>query len=218
MATTINWNVPNSKIYESGVDRGVLFPRENSIYENGYAWEGLTGITESPGGSEPTDLYANNVKYATMRSAPTFGGTIEAYTYPPEWAACDGSADTLQAGVRVQQQTRQGFGLAYRTWLNSEGAGEQYAYRITLIYGATASPSEASRATINESPEAVTFSWEFTTDPVSVAGHAPTSVMEINSADCSAEFLTWLEEQLYGDGITTPRLPLPDEIIAWTPA
>lgn len=212
----LQWNVGALKQYYTGVSKGVLFPRVGASYPAGIAWEGLTNVTESPGGDEPTDLYANNVKYATMLSAPTFGGTIEAYAYPPEFAICDGMDDSVKAGVLVSMQPRKPFGLAYRVELNSDEEGASMGYQIHLVYGALTKPSEASRATIGESVEASTFSWEFTTTPVNVTGHQPTAHLIITSTEVDAGLLAWLESQIYGGPATPATLPLPDEVLTWT--
>lgn len=214
------WDQTGERLYETGVDHGVLYLLDQTnAYKNGYAWNGLTAVTESPSGAEPTDLYADNIKYLTMRSAETFGATIEAYTYPDEFAECDGSA-SIATGVVIGQQSRKTFGLCYRTTLGNDTDGNDYGYKLHLIYGATASPSEKSYATINDSPDAITFSWEITTTPVNVTGLKPTACITIDSTKADADCLAALEEVLYGkdptgpetgDGVE-PRLPLPDEV------
>lgn len=215
------WDQTGERLYETGVDRGVLYlvGASSGAYDTGFAWNGLTAVTESPSGAEPTDLYADNIKYLTMRSAETFGATIEAYTYPDEFAECDGSA-SIATGVVIGQQSRKTFGLCYRTTLGNDTEGNEYGYKLHLIYGATASPSEKSYATINDSPEAITFSWEITTTPVNVTGLKPTACITIDSTKADADCLAALEEVLYGkdptgpetgDGVE-PRLPLPDEV------
>lgn len=216
MAFLLDWSDGTKKFYENGVSKGVLFPRVGNTYPEGVAWYGLISVTESPEGAEATDLYANNVKYASMLSAETFKGSIEAYTYPPEWAACDGSLESTELGLFISQQARQGFGLAYRTEINSEAGGESVGYLLHLVYGAVASVSEKNRTTINESPEAATFSWEFTTTPVAIAdAPKPSSKITIDSRTFDPDKLLWLEQQLYGDSVEnpTPNLPLPQAII-----
>lgn len=209
----LTWDASGSRFYETGVNHGVLYPMTDSgTYGNGVAWNGLTGVTESPDGAEPNDLWADNIKYATLRSTETFGGTITAYTYPDEWMECDGSA-ALADGVFVGQQKRKSFGLCYRTEVGNDTATESDdGYKLHLVYGATASPSERDYETINDSPDAIEFSWEFDTTPVNVTGAKPTSLITIDSTKCDKDKLAALEKILYGDGTTKPRLPLPDEI------
>ena len=210
------WDEAGKRLYETGVDMGVLYPLSTAgKYDNGVAWNGLTGVTESPSGAEATALYANNAKYLTLYSVEEFGATVEAYTYPDEFAACDGSAELVE-GVMVGQQERQTFGLCYRTKVGNDVKGNDNGYKLHLIYGAKASPSEKAYATINDSPEAITFSWELTTTPVSVEGMKPTASLIIDSTKVDAKKLAALEEILYGsdgDSGTGPRMPLPDEII-----
>lgn len=207
------WDEIGKRYYETGTSKGVLYPQEGGAYPTGVAWNGLTAVTESPGGAEPNDLYADDIKYATLRSAETFGGTIEAYTYPDEFGVCDGTAVPETAkGVLVGQQPRKSFGLSYVTKIGNDTTDEA-GYKIHLVYGATASPSEKSFATINDSPEAITFSWEFTTTPVSVTGFKPCATLVIDSRDADKEKLAELEAKLYGDADTEPQLPLPDEVI-----
>lgn len=216
----IVWDQTGERLYETGIDRGVLYLIDNTgKYNNGVAWNGLTGVTESPSGAEATDLYADNIKYLSMRSAETFGATVEAYTYPDEFAECDGSA-TLATGVTVGQQSRKTFGLCYRTVIGNDVNGQDHGYKLHLIYGATASPSEKAYTTINDSPEAITFSWELTTTPVNVTGLKPTACVTIDSTKADPDCLAALEEILYGKDAGaegTPaavpaRLPLPDEV------
>lgn len=210
----IVWDKTGERLFETGVDRGVLYPiQEGGLYTKGVAWNGLTAVTESPAGAEATDLYADNIKYLSMRSAETFGATVEAYTYPDEFAECDGSA-TLATGVKIGQQSRKIFGLCYRTMLGNDVDGQDHGYKLHLIYGATASPSEKAFATINDSPEAITFSWELATTPVNVTGFKPTASIEIDSTKADPDCLSALEEILYGkdEEPTEPRLPLPDEV------
>lgn len=220
MAFEITWDQTGERLYETGVDRGVLYPiDESNKYSNGVAWNGLTGVTESPSGAEATDLYADNIKYLSMRSAETFGATVEAYTYPDEFAECDGSAE-IATGVQIGQQSRKMFGLCYRTVLGNDTNGNDHGYKLHLIYGATASPSEKGYATINDSPEAITFSWEITTTPVNVTGFKPTACITIDSTKANPTDLATLEGILYGTAAgaegTPPavkgRLPLPDEV------
>lgn len=210
----IEWDAAGKRFYENGTDRGVLYPMtSNGSYDKGVAWNGLTAVTESPEGAEPTDLYADNIKYATMRSAETFGCTIEAYTYPDEFAECDGSAQ-IAKGVFAGQQERKGFGFSYRTLIGNDTAtSSDDGYKLHLIYGCTASPSEKSYATVNDSPDAITFSWEVKTTPVNVAGFKPTATLVIDSRYADPSKLTALEKTLYGDGDTEASLPLPAAVI-----
>lgn len=210
------WDKTGERLYETGVDRGVLYVQSNGTYPNGVAWNGLTAVTESPSGAEATPLYADNIKYLNLMSAEEFGCTIEAYTYPEEFAECDGSAE-LATGVTIGQQARKTFGLSYRTKIGNDAAGDKFGYKLHLIYGGLASPSEKAYASINDSPEAITFSWEVSTTPVSVDGHSPTACITIDSTKVEPTKLAALEEILYGkDGEgasgTEPRLPLPSEI------
>lgn len=210
--TALVWDKIGEHFYETGVDRGVLYPQSNGKYLNGVAWNGLTGVTESPSGADATDMYADNQKYLSLRAAETFGATIEAYTYPDEFAECDGSA-ALADGVKIGQQTRKTFGFSYRTLIGNDTEGTDKGYIIHLVYGATASPSSKTRSSVNESPEAVTFSWEISTTPVNVTGFKPTATIEIDSTKISGKALKAIEAKLYGDGTNgTPQLPLPDEI------
>lgn len=209
----IIWDAVGEHFYETGVDHGVLYPVENNAYPKGIAWNGLVSVTESPSGAEATDLYADNIKYLTLRSAEQFGGTIEAYTYPDEWMQCDGSAEASK-GVVVGQQGRKSFGLSYRTNLGNDTDGSDYGYKLHLIYGASASPSERGYQTINDSPEAITFSWEFSTIPVNVTGFKPASCLTIDSTKVNKEKLKELEDILYGTDEAEAKLPMPDEVIA----
>lgn len=217
--SVLTWDNTGEKFFETGVDHGVLYPWDltaNSgagAYGNGVVWNGLTGVTNSPDGAEPTDLWADNIKYATLRSAETFGATIEAYTYPDEFAECDGSA-TPKTGVHIGQQTRKNFGFSYRTKVGSDTDTDASMYKIHVIYNATASPSERAYETVNDSPDAITFSWEITTTPVNITGYKPTSeividVWKLSSADKKA-----LEDKLYGTASTEATLPDPDDLIA----
>lgn len=212
------WDQAGEKLYETGTDHGVVYPQDdNGTYPQGYAWNGLTAVTESPSGAEPTDLYADNIKYLSIRSAEEFGATIEAYTYPDEFAILDGSAQPVD-GVFIGQQTRKAFGFSYRTRLGNDIKFEDYGYKIHLVYGCTVSPSEKAYQTINDSPEAITFSWEMTTTPVAVTGYKPTSVVTVDSSKFTSVAqktnLTALEDVLYGTVSSEARLPLPDEVFS----
>ena len=206
------WDESGKRIYETGVQKGVLYVQDGSgRYPKGVAWNGLTAVTESPSGAEATPLYADDIKYLELRSAEEFGATIEAYTYPEEFEACDGSA-SLAKGVSIGQQDRKAFGLCYRTVVGNDVQGNSHGYKLHLIYGAVASPSEKAYATVNDSPEAVTFSWEITTTPVEVEGFKPTASITIDSTKVDAETLKTLETKLYGDASNEAQLPLPSEI------
>ena len=207
----LTWDASGERLYETGVKQGVLYVMDSNVYGNGVAWNGLTAITESPSGAESTPLYADDIKYLDLRSTEEFGATIEAYTYPDEFAACDGSA-SLADGVSIGQQARKMFGLCYRTTVGNDTDGTNHGYKLHLIYGATASPSEKAYETINDSPEAITFSWEITTTPVSVTGFKPTASITIDSTKADPTCLAALEEKLYGGESTEPTLPLPDEV------
>lgn len=208
------WDQTGEKVYETGVDKGVVFPQDDSgSYGTGAAWNGLTAVNESPEGAEPSPLYANNRKYLNLMSAEEFNGTIEAYTYPDEFAECDGCVE-VTPGVYITQQKRKPFGFSYRTGLGNDVVGTKYGYKLHLVYGALASPSEKENATINEDPEAATLSWEFSTTPVEVADHEPTAHMIIDSTKVDAGKLAALEAILYGTEEAEPRLPLPDEVIS----
>lgn len=215
MPQLIKWDESGKKFYETGVNQAVLYPQiSNGTYPKGIAWNGLISITQSPSGAEANPQYADNIKYLNLLSVEEFGGTIEAFTFPDEFAACDGSEE-IEVGVMIGQQARTPFGLCYRTILGNDTLGESYGYKLHFVYGALASPSEQQHQTINESPEAVTFSWEFTTTPVSVTGFKPTSYLVIDSTKADPTALAALEVILYG-ATGTPntegRLPLPDEI------
>lgn len=208
------WDKTGERYYETGVKNGVLYIPTEGVYSKGVAWNGLTAVTESPSGAEATALYADDMKYLNLYSAEEFGATIEAYTYPDEFAQCDGSAE-LTKGVSIGQQTRKTFGLCYRTTIGNDTDGNDHGYKLHMIYGCMASPSEKAYATINDSPEAITFSWEVTTTPVSVAGFKPTASITIDSTKADPTKLAALEDILYGkDGEpgSEARLPLPDEI------
>lgn len=214
----LEWDKTGEHVYETGVDRGVLYVMDaNGAYPQGVAWNGLTSISESPSGAEANAIYADNIKYLNLFSAEEFGATIEAYTYPDEFALCDGSA-ALLTGVMIGQQPRKTFGLCYRTVVGNDVAGESYGYKIHIIYGAMASPSEKAYQTINDSPEAITFSWELNTTPVNVTGHKPTATLVIDSTKTTEGKMTAIEQVLYGtpasgsDAAVAARLPLPDEI------
>ena len=205
------WDKTGERFYETGVRQGVLYPMVDGAYPKGVAWNGLTAVTESPSGAESTALYADDIKYLNLRSTEEFGATIEAYTYPKEFEECDGSAE-LAAGVTIGQQPRKSFGLSYRTALGNDVENENHGYKLHLIYGATASPSEKAYATTSDSPEAITFSWEVTTVPVNVEGFKPTAVLTIDSTKVDPAKLAALEDILYGKAEAEARLPLPDEI------
>lgn len=213
---SIEWDKSGERYWETGTDHCVLYLAGNGNYSGGVAWNGITGITESPEGADATDLWADNIKYASLRATETFGGTIEAYTYPEEFEQCDGSA-ALATGVKVGQQSRAKFGLSYRTQKGND-LNDNVGYLLHLIYGASCSPSERAYQTINDSPEAITFSWEFDTSPVNVTGHKATSVITIDSTKADADKLAALEQILYGTPASSgveavaPRLPLPDEV------
>lgn len=206
------WDEAGKHLYETGVDHAVLYPQSNGTYPLGVAWNGITNVSESPSGGDENALYADNIKYLALRGTEDYGGTIQAYTYPDEWAECDGSA-TIAQGAIIGQQTRKSFGLCYRTIIGNDVANNDYGYKLHLIYGATASPSERSYATVNDSPEAIEFSWEYTTVPVSVAGHKPAACLTVDSTKANATKLKALEDILYGGENTDPRLPLPDEVV-----
>lgn len=212
--TKIVWDETGSRFYETGVKFGVLYPQDaQGKYPKGVAWNGLTAVNESPSGADATDLYADDDVYATLRAKEKFGATIEAYTYPDEFAICDGSAE-ISAGITIGQQARKAFGLCYRTAVGNDIEGQDHGYKIHLIYGATASPSSKNYSTVNESPEAITFSWEVTTTPVNVTGHKPTATLTIDSRKVAPESLTKIEQLLYGTDQKEAQLPTPDEILA----
>ena len=227
MPTTPNfqleWDKTTERLYETGTKMGVVYPQaSDGTYPKGHAWNGLTAVTESPSGADVTKLWADDMNYLSLRAAEEFGGTIEAYTYPDAFAECDGSA-SLMDGVTIGQQARKPFGFCYRSVLGNDAQLDSYGYKLHLIYGATVTPSERAYETINDSPDAITFSWEFDTVPVGVTGHKPTSEVVIDSTKLTSAQLTAIETVLYGtaavmDGttVTTPavdaRLPLPDEV------
>ena len=205
------WDVVGERNYETGVSKGVLYPMVSGAYPKGVAWSGLTTVTETASGAEATPLYADNIKYLNLMSVEELGGTIEAYTAPDEFGACDGTAE-LTTGVSIGQQPRQTFGLAYQTILGNDTENNKHGYKIHLVYGALASPTERSYATVNDSPEAMTMSWEFSTTPVSVTGFEPTSLVVIDSTKVDAEKLAAFEAIIYGSEAQEARLPLPDEV------
>lgn len=212
--TVLTWDQVSEKVFETGVDHGVLYiPNSAGEYIDGFSWNGLRTVTESPSGAEPQKQYADNIIYVTLYSYEEFGGTIEAYTYPDEFAECDGSAQP-QVGINVGQQPRKAFGFSYRTILGNDTEGIQHGYKLHLVYGATASPSEKAYATVNDSPEAVVFSWEFTTVPVPVTGMKPTSYICIDSTKVDATALGLLEDALYGTVAIDASLPSPDAVLA----
>jgi hypothetical protein len=206
------WDTTGDRLYETGVDRGVLYiPNNLGVYALGVAWNGLTTVTESPAGADANAQYADNIKYLNLLSAETFGGTIEAFTYPEEFAQCDGTA-LPTPGVQVHQQGRHAFGLSYRSRLGNDIEGVDFGYKLHLLYGALAAPSEKAYATINDSPSAIAFSWAISTTPVPVTGYKPTSLIVVDSTTVDPAALTALEAALYG-GAAAARLPLPDEVI-----
>lgn len=211
----LEWDKTGEKLYETGVDMGVLYPKDKSgAYPAGVAWNGLTAVNESPSGAEATALYADNAKYLELISTEEFGGTIEAYMYPDEFAACDGSAE-LETGVVATQQERQHFGFCYRTLVGSDTEGTNHGYKIHIVYDAVAKPSSRDNSTVNDNPEAVMMSWEFSTTPVKVnkEGFKPTAHIIVDSTKLTKEKLKKLEDTLYGDTSVTARLPLPDELL-----
>lgn len=206
------WDKIGERFFETGVNKGVLYPQDASgTYPKGVAWNGLTAVTESPSGAEATPLYADNIKYLNLMSAEEFGATVEAYTYPDEFAACNGEA-ALADGITLGQQKRTAFGMAYQTKIGND-IDNELGYKIHLIYNALAAPSEKAYSTVNDSPEAITFSWELTTTPVEVTGFKPTASITIDSTKVSAEALAALEAVLYGSESEEARLPLPDEVL-----
>ena len=208
----IVWDAVGEHIFETGVRNGVLYLKDSEgAYNKGVAWNGLTSVSESPEGAEATDLYADDIKYLTLMSAENFKATIEAYTYPVEFEECDGSA-TIANGVVIGQQSRKPFGLCYRTAIGNDTDGNEHGYKLHIVYGCQASPSEKQYSTINDSPDAVTFSWEVSTTPVNVNGKKPAATLIIDSTKADKAKLTALEAILYGAESTEPRLPLPDEI------
>ena len=209
----MEWDKTGERLYETGIDRGALYPLgADGTYSKGVAWNGLTAVNESPSGAEATALYADNIKYLSLMSAEEFGATIEAYMYPDEFEACQGNTD-IATGVRIGQQDRKTFGMAYRTLIGNDTENTNHGYKLHLVYGALAAPSEKNYATVNDSPEAITFSWEITTTPVNVPNNKPTATVTIDSTKVDAEKLAQLEGILYGSEEAEPRLPLPEELI-----
>ena len=217
----LTWDATGTRFYETGVSNGVLYPQNSNGYDKGVAWNGLTSVSENPDGAEPNDLYADNIKYATLRSAETFSATIEAYTYPEEFAACDGSySPSNTTGVYIGQQPRKAFGFCYRTEIGSDNMNTGDAYKLHIIYNATASPSDKSYETINDSPDAITLSWEVTTTPVEVGitGIKPTSTIVIDTSKLDTttrQHLAALENVLYGTANAEPTLPDPATVISY---
>lgn len=208
----LTWDNTGERIFETGVKQGVLYPiQSGGKYTKGVAWNGLTAVTESPSGAEATALYADDIKYLNLLSNEEFGATIEAYTYPDEFAECDGSAE-LATGVMIGQQKRKTFGLCYRTTIGNDVEGNDYGYKLHLVYGCLAAPSEKGYSTINDNPDAITFSWEVSTTPVNVEGFKPTSQITIDSTKADPTKLAALEAVLYGGTETEAKLPLPDEV------
>lgn len=206
------WDETGKKLFETGVSNVALYPQDTTgVYGTGVAWNGVTNISESPSGAEATTLWANNGKYLNLYSVEEYASSIEAYTYPDEFAECDGSAE-IAKGVSIGQQTRKSFGLAYKTLVGSDTDGNDHGYKLHLVYGCKAAPSERSHATVNDSPEALSFSWEISTTPVSVTGHKPTASVEIDSTKVNAEKLAAFEKILFGSDTAAARLPLPDEV------
>lgn len=212
--SVITWDAEGERFYETGVQKGVLYVYDSAQkkYGTGVAWNGLTAVTESPSGAEATALYADDIKYLNLMSNEEFGATIEAYTYPDEFAQCDGSA-ALVDGVMIGQQKRKTFGLCYRTSLGNDTDGTDYGYKLHLIYGCLAAPSEKAYATINDSPEAITFSWEVSTTPVNVSGYKPTATITIDSTKVGEGVMDKIEAKLYGSEESEPTLLLPDDIV-----
>lgn len=218
----IKWDETTKRLFETGIDHGVLYPLDpvTGKYPAGYGWNGLISVSESPSGAEPTPIYADNIKYLTLMSTEELGLTLEAYTYPPEFAECDGSI-AVKEGVNVGQQPRKTFGLSYRTKLGNDTLGDEYGYKLHLIYGCLAAPSEKAYSSVNDSPEAITFSWELTTTPVAVNGFKPTAIITIDSTQADPTSLLALETLLYGVAATTEPvaaaipavLPLPDVVL-----
>lgn len=210
----IVWDLAGKHVYETGITKGVLYPIQvGGAYSKGVAWNGLTAVTENPSGADSTPLYADDIKYLSLTAAEEFGATIEAYTYPDEFEACDGSAD-LKPGVVIGQQSRSIFGLCYRTTLGNDEAGAKFGYKLHLVYGAIAAPSSKGYKTINDKPEAITFSWAVTTTPVGVTGFKPTASLVIDSTKITAASLIAIEAILYGASAVEAALPLPDAIAA----
>ena len=213
--TALEWDKVGERLYETGVDHGVLYiPDDTGEYKDGVAWNGLTTVTESPSGAASNPQYADNIKYLNLISAEEFGATVEAFTYPDEFAQCDGTA-MPEPGVAIGQQSRKIFGLCYRTRVGNDLDGTDHGYKLHLIYGAQAAPSQKAYATINDSPAATAFSWDVTTTPVQVTGYKPAAMLSIDSSKVDAAGLAILEEALFGSGAVDPRLPLPDEVLSF---
>jgi hypothetical protein len=209
----LTWDETGDRLYETGVDHGVLYiPDDTGVYAQGFPWNGLTTVTESPAGAEANAQYADNIKYLNLLSAETFGGTIEAFTYPDEFGQCDGTASPVD-GLVVGQQGRKVFGLCYRTRLGNDLEGVDHGYKLHMIYGAQAAPSEKAYATINDSPAAISFSWAISTTPVPMTDHKPTSLLVVDSTVVDSAGLAALEAVLYGD-TAAAKLPLPDEVVS----
>lgn len=212
--TKLAWDQVGTRRYETGVDHGVLYlPNDVGAYVSGYAWNGLVSVTESPSGAEASPQYADNIKYLNLVSAEEFSATVEAYTYPDEFAVCDGTAE-LSPGIYVGQQNRTTFGLSYRTKVGNDLQGTAFGYKLHLVYGGLAAPSEKAYGTINDSPEAATFSWEISTTAVEVPGYGPSATLTLDSTKVDATALAQLEDILYGTPGVDPRLPLPAEVAA----
>lgn len=211
---TITWDQVGERLYETGVDHGVLYlPNSIGSYDKGYAWNGLVSVSESPSGAEASPQYADNIKYLNLVSAEEFGATIEAFTYPEEFAVCDGTA-MPSAGVTIGQQTRKTFGLSYRTLIGNDTNSTDHGYKLHLVYSALAAPTEKAYSTVNDSPEAITFSWEVSTTPVQVPGYKPTATLTVDSTKVDPAALVTLEEMLYGTTGTDPALPTPEAVMA----
>lgn len=208
------WDQAGQKLYETGVDHMVLYPQAaNGSYEQGVAWNGITAVNQSASGGDTNDLYADNIKYLSLRAAENYGATIEAYTYPEEFAECDGSKE-IAPGVYTGQQARKAFGYSYRTLIGNDTEGDAHGYKLHVVYNATVSPSEKSYGTVNDSPDAINFSWEVSTTPIAVTGYKPTAHLEVDSTKADATKLAALEDKLYGTENSEPELLLPDAIIA----
>lgn len=212
MPNKIEWDKTGERLFETGIDHGVLYPQSaGGIYPKGVAWNGLTAVTESPSGAEPTPLYADNIKYLNLMSVEEFGFTIEAYMYPDEFAECNGE-DSLAQGVTIGQQKRKAFGMSYRTLIGNDVDGDSHGYKLHLIYGALAAPSEMARNTVNDNPDVAAMSWECSTTPVTVDKFKPTSHIIIDSTKADPTKLAALEKKLYGDDVAEATLPLPNEV------
>lgn len=213
----LTWDQAGARVYETGVDHGVLYlPDEKGVYSSGFAWNGLVSVSETPSGAEPSPQYADNIKYLNLISAEEFGATIEAFTYPDEFAQCDGTASPA-VGVYIGQQARKTFGLSYRTLVGNDLEGTSFGYKLHLIYGALAAPTEKAYNTVNDSPEAITFSWEISTTPIEVPGFKPTASLTVDSTKVPPAAMKKLEDALYGAGTTTstgPKLPTPAEVLS----